>query len=64
MGDRKMVSVCGHCHLEIETAAKPCRCPDCGKAGRIRTATAEEDRMFQSRKLEDVWLNAISVPAG
>ena len=49
-----MVFVCGNCHFEIDTAVKPCQCPDCGKSGRIRTATPEEDRMFQSRKLEDV----------
>ena len=59
-----MVFVCGHCHFEIETTAKPCRCPDCGKSGHIRAATLEEDRMFQSRKLEDVWLDAIAVPVG
>ena len=59
-----MVFVCGHCHYEIETMSKPCQCPDCGKSGHIRAATAEEDRIFQSRKLEDVWLNAIAVPVG
>ena len=59
-----MVFVCGHCHFEIETTAKPCRCPDCGKSGHIRAATLEEDQMFQSRKLEDVWLDAIAVPVG
>lgn len=59
-----MVFVCGHCHFEIEAPARPCQCPDCGKSGRIRAATAEEARMFQSRKLEDVWLNVIPAPAG
>ena len=59
-----MVFVCGHCHYEIETMSKLCRCPDCGKSGHIRAATPEEDRVFQSRKLEDVWLNVIAVPVG
>ena len=53
-----MVFVCDHCHFEMETVAKPCQCPDCGKLGYIRTATAEEGRAFQARKLEDVWLDA------
>ena len=59
-----MVFVCDHCHFEMETVAKPCQCPDCGKLGYIRTATAEESRAFQARKLEDVWLDAAPVLAG
>ena len=61
---KKMVFVCDHCHFEIEAAAKPCQCPDCGKLGYIRTATLEEGREFQARKLEDVWLDAVPVLAG
>ena len=59
-----MVFVCGHCHFEIEAAVKPGQCPDCGKSGHIRSATAEEDRMFQARKLEDVWSSILPVRAG
>ena len=59
-----MVFVCDHCHFEMENVAKPCQCPDCGKLGYIRTATAEESRAFQARKLEDVWLDAAPVLAG
>ena len=59
-----MVFVCEHCHFEIETVAKPSQCPDCGKLGHIRTATAEEDRMFQTRKLEDVWHDVVPVLVG
>ena len=59
-----MVFVCDHCHFEIEAATKPCQCPDCGKLGYIRTATLEEGREFQARKLEDVWLDAVPVLAG
>jgi len=60
----KMVFVCDHCHFELEAASKPCQCPDCGKLGRIRIATADEGRAFQARKLEDVWRDAASVLAG
>lgn len=59
-----MVFVCDHCHFEIEAAAKPGQCPDCGKLNRIRTATVEEGRAFQARKLEDVWRNVVPVLAG
>ena len=59
-----MVFVCDHCHFELEAVAKPCQCPDCGKLGYIRTATAEEGREFQARKLEDVWLDSAPVLAG
>ena len=59
-----MVFVCDHCHFEMETVAKPGQCPDCGKLGYIRTATAEEGQAFQARKLEDVWLDAVPVLAG
>ena len=31
----RMVFVCDHCHYELEAAAKPGQCPDCGKLGRI-----------------------------
>ena len=54
-GWTEMVFVCDHCHFELEAAAKPCQCPDCGKVGHIRTATAEEGQAFQARKLVDVW---------
>ena len=60
----EMVFVCDHCHFELEAAAKPCQCPDCGKPNRIRTATAEESRAFQARKLEDVWRDVAPVLAG
>lgn len=60
----EMVFVCDHCHFELEAAAKPCQCPDCGKPNRIRTATAEENRAFQARKLEDVWRDVAPVLAG
>ena len=43
-----MVFVCDHCHFELEAVAKPCQCPDCGKLDHIRTATAEEGRVFPS----------------
>lgn len=59
-----MVFVCDHCHFEMEAAAKPGRCPDCGKLGHIRAATAEEGRAFQARKGEDVWHDAASAMAG
>lgn len=59
-----MVFVCDHCHFEIETGFQPCQCPDCGKLGRIRAATAEEGRAFQARKLEDVWRDPAPVMAG
>lgn len=59
-----MVFVCDHCHFEIETGSQPCQCPDCGKLGRIRTATAEEGRAFQARKREDVWRDPAPVMAG
>ena len=59
-----MVFVCDHCHFEMETVAKPCQCPDCGKLNRIRTATADESRAFQARKLEDVWRDVAPVLAG
>ena len=58
-----MVFVCDHCHFELEAAAKPGQCPDCGKLGHIRTATAEESRAFQARKLEDVWRDRLPVLA-
>ena len=60
----KMVFVCDQCHFELEAAAKPCQCLDCGKLNRIRTATAEESRAFQARKLEDVWRDVVPVLAG
>lgn len=56
-----MVFVCDHCHFEIERTIKPCQCPDCGKVGYIRPATAEEGQAFQARKLEDVWHDAAPV---
>lgn len=59
-----MVFVCEHCFFEIEAAAKPCQCPDCGKSGYIRAATTKEERMFQARKKEDVWHDGLSVLAG
>lgn len=59
-----MIFVCDHCHYEMEAAAKPVQCPDCGKLNRIRTATAEESRAFQARKLEDVWRDVAPVLAG
>ncbi len=59
-----MVFVCDHCHFEMEAAAKPCQCPDCGKQGYIRTATADEGRAFHARKLEDVWCDTVPVLAG
>ena len=59
-----MVFVCDHCHFEIEAAAKPGQCPDCGKLGHIRFATAEESQAFQARKLEDVWRDGVPVLAG
>ena len=59
-----MVFVCNHCHYEMELAAKPCQCPDCGKLNRIRTATTEEGRAFQARKLEDVWHDPAPALAG
>ena len=59
-----MVFVCDHCHFELEAAANPCQCPDCGKVGHIRTATAEEGQAFQARKLEDVWCDVVLAPAG
>ena len=60
----KMVFVCDHCHFELETVAKPSQCPDCGKLGHIRTATAEESQAFQARKLEDVWHDPAPALAG
>jgi len=42
----------------------PASCPDCGKLNRIRTATVEEGRAFQARKLEDVWRDVAPVLAG
>lgn len=60
----KMVFICDHCHFEMECGAKPGQCPDCGKVGHIRTATAEESQAFQARKLEDVWHDAASAMAG
>ena len=59
-----MVFVCDHCHFELEEAAKPGQCPDCGKLGRIRTATLDESRAFQSRKREDVWQDSAPAMAG
>ena len=59
-----MVFVCDYCHFELEALSKPCQCPDCGKLGRIRAATEEEDRAFQARKLEDVWHNPAPILAG
>lgn len=59
-----MVFVCEHCHFELEAAAKPCQCPDCGKVNRIRTATLGESKEFQARKLEDVWQDSIPALAG
>lgn len=59
-----MVFVCDHCHFEMEAVAKPCQCPDCGKLNRIRTATADESRAFQARKLEDIWQDAAPALAG
>lgn len=63
-GMENMVFVCDHCHFEIEAVSKPCQCPDCGKLNRIRTATADEGRAFQARKLEDVWRDVAPVLAG
>ena len=59
-----MVFVCDYCHFEFEAAAGPCRCPDCGKPGCIRAATADEGREFRARKLEDVWHDPSPVPVG
>lgn len=59
-----MVFVCEHCHFELESAAKPCQCPDCGKLNRIRTATLSESKEFQARKLEDVWQDSTPALAG
>ncbi len=59
-----MVFVCDHCHYELEAAAKPGQCPDCGKLGRIRTATLDESRAFQARKREDVWQDSAPAMAG
>ena len=59
-----MLGICDHCHFEIEAAAKPCQGPDCGKLNRIRTATTDESRAFQARKLEDVWQDIVPVLAG
>ena len=59
-----MVFVCDHCHFELEAVAKPSQCPDCGKLGHIRTATAEESQAFQARKLEDVWHDSAPALAG
>lgn len=59
-----MVFVCDHCHFELEAAAKPVQCPDCGKLGHIRTATLDESRAFQARKREDVWQDAAPAMAG
>ena len=61
---KNMVFVCEHCHFELEAAAKPCQCPDCGKLNRIRTATSSESKEFQARKLEDVWQDSIAALAG
>ena len=59
-----MIFVCDHCHFEIEAGSNPSQCPDCGKLGRIRAATAEEGRAFQARKLKDVWRDVAPVLAG
>lgn len=59
-----MVFACDHCHFEMEAASKPAQCPDCGKLGRIRPATADESRVFQARKLEDVWQDTAPALAG
>lgn len=59
-----MVFVCEHCNYELEAAAKPCQCPDCGKLNRIRTATFSEAKEFQARKLEDVWKDSSPALAG
>ena len=48
----------------MEAASKPVQCPDCGKLNRIRTATADEGRAFQARKLEDVWHDSAPALAG
>ena len=55
-----MVFVCDHCHYELEAAAKPGQCPDCGKLGR----TLDESRAFQARKREDVWQDSAPAMAG
>ena len=54
----------GGCASDIETHREPCQCPDCGKLNCIRTATVEEGRAFQARKLEDVWRDVAPVLAG
>ena len=59
-----MVFVCEHCHFELEAAAKPSQCPDCGKFNRIRIATAGESKEFQARKMEDVWQDSSPALAG
>ena len=67
LADRRvenMVFVCEHCHFELEAAAKPCQCPDCGKLNRIRIATSGESKEFQARKLEDVWQDSAPALAG
>lgn len=59
-----MVFVCEHCNFELEAAAKPVQCPDCGKFNRIRIATLDESKEFQARKLKDVWKDSRSALAG
>ena len=59
-----MLFVCAPCHFEIESLSKPCQCPDCGKRNRVRTATMDEARAFQARKLEDIWIDFAPIMAG
>ena len=61
---KNMVFVCEHCHFELEAAAKPSQCPDCGKVSHIRIATLSESKEFQARKLEDVWQDSTPALAG
>ena len=60
----EMIYACDNCGFLFSRSTEPDQCPDCGKLGRIRTATAEEGRAFQARKLEDVWRNPAPVMAG
>lgn len=63
-GVGRMVFVCDHCHYEFQRISKAVQCPDCGKKGHIRTATAAEAEAFQRRKQENVWLDRAPVRAG
>lgn len=59
-----MVFVCQDCHYEFERIVKLAQCPDCGKTGHIRLATAEEGKAFQERKKEDVWAEPLPARVG